>query len=355
MRIQSLRIAATALCLAAFGLSAIQPAHAEEAMPAKQLFGNIKLPTKGRAAPVGFYAKGCLAGGVAIPADGPTWQAIHLSRNRRWGHPNMVALVEKLSRDAAAKDGWPGLLVGDLSQPRGGPMLTGHSSHQIGLDADIWLTPMPQRQLSYEERENIAEYSMLKKDTLRVDPNRWTPAHAAVIMRAASYPEVERIFVHPGIKKKLCDSWKGDRSNLGKVRPYYGHHYHFHIRIKCPQDATNCQAQPAVGFGDGCGKELAWWLSDKPWGKPKTDARPVKPKKPVKPRFTKLSDLPQACAVVLNAPAVPSELQATARASMTAFAEAAIASPAIAPAGIPNPDFALPENGPMPLIRPLSP
>jgi murein endopeptidase len=33
-----------------------------------------------------------------------------------------------------------GLLIGDMSQPRDGPMLYGHSSHQIGLDVDI--TPM---------------------------------------------------------------------------------------------------------------------------------------------------------------------------------------------------------------------
>ena len=80
---------------------------------------------------------------MAIANDGPTWQAMRPSRNRRWGHPTMIALIEKLSRDAVA-DGWPGLLLGDISQPRGGPMLTGHASHQIGLDADIWFTPMPE-------------------------------------------------------------------------------------------------------------------------------------------------------------------------------------------------------------------
>ena len=59
----------------------------------------------------------------------------------------MIKLIERLSREAAA-DGWPGLLLGDISQPRGGPMLSGHASHQIGLDADIWLNPMPNRKLS---------------------------------------------------------------------------------------------------------------------------------------------------------------------------------------------------------------
>lgn len=114
-------------------------------------------------------------------------------------------------------------------------MVSGHASHQIGLDADIWLTPMPQRTLTYREREDISATSMLQKNKfLTVDRSIWTPKHAQLIMLAASYPQVERVFVNPAIKKKLCDTWTGDRSALGKVRPIYGHDYHFHIRIKCP-------------------------------------------------------------------------------------------------------------------------
>ena len=73
--------------------------------------------------------------------NGPHWQVMRLSR--RLGHPQLVAYIERLSETASRASGWPGLLIGDMSQPRGGPMLTGHASHQIGLDADIWLTPMP--------------------------------------------------------------------------------------------------------------------------------------------------------------------------------------------------------------------
>ena len=114
------------------------------------------------AAVIGSYAKGCLAGGTALPIDGPAWQAMRLSRNRVWGHPELIAFIERLAIGARA-DGWPGLLVGDMAQPRGGPMRTGHASHQIGLDVDLWLTPMPDRRLTGEERETISAVSMLAR------------------------------------------------------------------------------------------------------------------------------------------------------------------------------------------------
>ena len=320
---------------------------ADEAKPAKELFGGMTLPTRGKASPYGFYAKGCMAGGVAIPTDGPTWQAMRLSRNRRWGNPAMIALIERLSRDAAKYDGWPGLLIGDISQPRGGPMKSGHASHQIGLDADIWLNPMPSRTLTAREREDVSAKSMLKKNTfLTVDPTIWTPAHARLIMRAASYPEVQRIFVNPAIKKKLCDTWAGDRTNLGKVRPIYGHDYHFHIRMYCPPGSADCKPQAAVTKGDGCDKSLAWWFTDEPWAKPgkKPD------EKPVKPRYTMLSDLPKACALVLNSPATPSEAAATFGTGVAASAFTAETDAVALPVQTGDD---LPADVPIPLARPV--
>jgi penicillin-insensitive murein endopeptidase len=298
--------ATIALVLVLAIAGATPPAAADQ--PAKQIFGAAKLPAVLPASPIGFYSKGCLAGGIAIPTDGPTWQAMRLSRNRRWGHPDLISLVEKLSREAAAQDGWPGLLIGDIAQPRGGPMLSGHASHQVGLDADVWLTPMPARTLSAAERENISATSMLKMNTLFVDDKVWTSAHARLLMRAASYPEVERIFVHPGIKKKLCDSWTGDRAAMSKIRPYYGHHYHFHIRIKCPPGASGCKSQNPPSSASGCDKSLAWWFTDEPWApaKPKKNTKP-KPKK----RDIQLSDLPSACSVVAAAPGPASEAEVT--------------------------------------------
>lgn len=297
LRFSSLALIATAVAL---------PAIAQDAMPAKKLFGAQKLPAVMEPQSAGFYSKGCLAGGVAIPVDGPAWQVMRLSRNRNWGHPKLIALLQRLSVDGR-KAGWNGLLVGDISQPRGGPMLTGHASHQIGLDADIWLTPMPDRTLTKQEREDLSATSMLKGDSLYVDPDVWTPGQAAILKTAASYPEVERVLVHPGIKKKLCDTVTGDRSWLSKVRPYWGHHYHFHMRIKCQSGSPNCKGQAPVAAGDGCGKDLAWWFTDEPWKKPKKDPN----KKPVKPKVVTLKDLPPVCAQILEAPAPASAEAAT--------------------------------------------
>ncbi|MGL4491162.1 MAG: penicillin-insensitive murein endopeptidase, partial [Rhizobiaceae bacterium] len=183
-------IARASLALAVI-VSMLNTAVAQDATPAKELFGAVKLPAVTPPQAAGFYSKGCVSGAIAIPVDGPAWQVMRLSRNRRWGHPDLIKVVEKLAVDGQ-KVGWSGLLVGDISQPRGGPMLTGHASHQIGLDADIWLTPMPNRRLTEDEREKLSATSMLKGDGLYVDPDIWTPGQAAILKTAASYPQVER-------------------------------------------------------------------------------------------------------------------------------------------------------------------
>src|SRR6266404_5216636 len=159
---------------------------------AKELFGRKVLP-------------------AAMPTNGESWQVMRLSRNRYWAHPNLVALLKRLADKAHKEAGWPGILVGDMSQPRGGPMLTGHASHQVGLDADIWLTPMPTRQLSRDEREEMSAVMMVRSDRLDIDPSTWTPSHLTVVRAAAQEPSVQRIFVNAAIKKALCREAKGDR------------------------------------------------------------------------------------------------------------------------------------------------
>ena len=331
-------------------------------VPAKQLFGTRTLPAALAPASHGFYSKGCLAGGEAIAVDGPNWQAMRLSRNRRWGHPKTIEVVERLSRDVAAT-GRNGILVGDISQPRGGPMLTGHASHQIGLDADVWLRDMPDERFSLEDRETVSAISVLRKNSRTLDEKVWTDGHFDLIRTAAKYPEVQRVLVHPAIKKKLCESAGGDRAWLSKVRPYYGHHYHMHVRLHCQPGSVGCRAQKPVPSGDGCGKDLAWWLSDAPWkpaprtGKKKI-VNPKLSKTPTVPKFKTIADLPQACRGVLTAPAPGSEAEATRGGAPRAYAtQTAKAWLATAAERTSNEtalaDTGLPRTGPVPTTRPL--
>ena len=267
---------------------------------AKTLFGAAKNAAPLSARSIGTYARGCLAGAKPLAVDGPTWQAMRLSRNRTWGHPDLIAMLERFAGEVK-EDGWPGLLVGDISQPRGGPMLTGHASHQLGLDADIWFTPMPDHRLTKKERETLAATSMLASDSLSVDPKVWTDSRVKIIKRVASYPNVERVLVHPAIKKALCEAGGTDRAWLNKVRPYWGHFYHFHVRIGCPAGSAGCKAQAPVPGDDGCGKELDDWFKlltrkpkPRPPGEPRIVVKPSKPKAPIT-----LDDLPAECRTVL--------------------------------------------------------
>lgn len=260
---------------------------------AKQLFGAKAQASAQKPTPLGSYAKGCLAGGAELPETGPTWQAMRLSRNRNWGHPELVDFVKDLSRKAARQPGWSGLYVGDLSQPRGGPMLSGHASHQIGLDADIWMLPPTDLNLSPAQRENISSISMRRANGAYTNKN-WTRAHHEILKAAAKDSRVARIFVFPGAKVQMCNDEKGDRAWLRKIRPWWGHHYHFHVRLNCPKGAKGCVDQARPPAGDGC-KAAEKWVHDilNP-PPPNPNAPKPKPKRPIR-----LADLPNQCSGVL--------------------------------------------------------
>lgn len=293
MTFRHVQIVAMALSMA---LAPARAHDAPSAPPAKELFGHVDGPSQGVPRAIGGYARGCLAGAVALPTDGPFHQAMRLSRNRNWGHPELVAFLEELAEEAHKETGWPGILVGDLAQPRGGPMLGGHASHQIGLDADIWLMPSPLRRYTADEREELTAVSVIGAEeeipsgSWKVDPTIWTGGHAEIIKAAASDPRVARIFVHPAIKRALCEAAGKDRAWLRKVRPWYGHHYHFHVRLACPPGSKGCTDQSPPPPGDGCDASLDWWFTEAPYRKPD---KPVTPKPPLR-----LADLPAECKAV---------------------------------------------------------
>ena len=239
-----------------------------------------------------------------MPETGPTWQAMRLSRNRNWGHPEMIDFIKKLSVKAS-KLGWAGLYIGDISQPRGGPMTSGHASHQNGLDADIWMLPAMRLNLSKSRRESISSISVRTDDQKKVNKN-WTPTHMAIMKAAAEDPRVDRIFVAAAVKIEMCRTAGKDRKWLAKVRPLYGHNYHFHVRLKCPSGSPHCQRQTPVSKisrGDGCDKSLEWWVTDylaPPPPKKKTKIKKNTKPKPRRAREMIMADLPRQCRGVLT-------------------------------------------------------
>ena len=226
---------------------------------------------------IGYYPRGCLQGGVELPVTGPNWQVMRVSRNRNWGHPELIKFLERFAPLAAKATGWHGILVGDMAQPRGGPLPFGHMSHQIGLDVDIWFMPEPDHTLSKEERDTISASNLVAADGLHINPKTWTPADVAFIKTAAEQPEVERVLVNAAIKKELCrvkdkktDGW------MDKVRPWYGHADHIHVRLKCPADSPQLP-QAAAGAGRRRLRQGTRLLVLRQGAAPEAAAEPAKP------------------------------------------------------------------------------
>lgn len=287
------------LCAAGFAV----PVQAET--KANQLFGAVDRPSQQDAMPYGEYARGCADGLIELPETGPSWQAMRLSRHRNFGHPVLVDYLIELSQ-SAQQIGWAGLYIGDMSQPRGGPMTSGHASHQIGLDADIWMLPPRRLDLSRAERESISSIPVRSADQLSVTDN-WTASHQALLKAAASDPRVDRIFVAAAVKIEMCKTaTRKDKKWLQKIRPVAGHDTHFHVRLKCPKGARYCETQkPTVSElsngGNGCDDTLMWWVSDDYLHpKPDPNAQPVPREKGARD-FT-MDDLPKQCRDVLSSP-----------------------------------------------------
>lgn len=271
---------------------------------ARHLFGAKDAPSRQEPAAIGFYSKGCAAGLQALPETGPTWQAMRLSRNRNWGQPEMIRYLQDLSVQAT-QIGWNGLYIGDISQPRGGPMTGGHASHQIGLDADIWMLPPSSLNLSRAQRESISSVSVRTEDQTRINGN-WTASHHALLRAAASDPRVDRVFVAAAVKIAMCKSaTAADKKWLQKIRPIYGHNTHFHVRLKCPAGQRLCEDQkPSVAElsngGDGCDESLNWWVTtylEELRNPPKVVKQPGPKKRTTKTYI--MADLPKQCQSVL--------------------------------------------------------
>jgi len=253
-------------------------------------------PSQGPAEAIGGFSHGCIAGATQLPIDGPGYEAIHLSRKRYFGHPETVAFVERLGRRSHAM-GLPDFLVGDMAQPRGGPLPYGHASHQTGLDVDIWFDLRPRPLLVPVARETLELPSMLRANWRGIDPRRFGARQVNLLRLAATDPKVDRIFVNPQIKLALCrgiGGATGERAWLRRLRPWWGHDEHFHVRLRCPEGSPHCEAQAPLPPGDGCDASLAAWARHQ--APPPSHPAAASPTPHAEPA------LPAACAPLLSAP-----------------------------------------------------
>ncbi len=256
-----------------------------------QEWGQVSTPTAGPTQSIGFYTAGCLQGAQALPLDGPGYEVIRISRNRYWGQPVTLDFIKTLAEKVRAAGQAP-LYIGDIGQPRGGPAVSGHASHQTGLDADIWFERQPGRPLAPAQRENPRLRSLVNAQDSGIDDSVFTQQHVALLKLAAEMPHLDRMFVNKWIKQRLCQTVTGNRAWLNKLVVWVGHDEHFHIRLHCPPGNPQCQPQAGYYADDGCGEPLDLWFTRPPVKLPPPDA----PQAPYRPK------LPAACAAVLKAP-----------------------------------------------------
>jgi len=241
--------------------------------PAASAWATVATPSRGPSQVIGTPANGCVGGAGALPESGPGFVSVRRARHRFFGHPDLLRLVQDLGRSAARRN--LGLvMIGDLSQPRGGQMPSSHHSHQNGLDVDVWFTLAPTAQAARQLMDDRPDPpSMVQPGTL-VSSGAWGQPQRFLLETMARNPAVDRIFVNPGIKRAVCSEAQGDRTWLRKLRPWWGHDAHFHVRIRCPAGSPQCEPQAAIPAGEGCGAELAWWFKPQAKGTTRKKGEP---------------------------------------------------------------------------------
>lgn len=252
----------------------------------------------------GSYNLGCIDGAISMSDQGQTFQFQRWAKDRHYAHPILADYIFDLVK-RAEQAGLPPLMFGDMSLPYGGPLGPGssHASHETGLDLDVPFDfALPRKSLydlQHPKDVYIVKGSKIQKN--------FTPAVVTLIKTAATDPRVDRIFVAPMIKKRMCQLFEGkgqpgEDSFLQKLRPWFGHQAHMHVRLKCPTDSPDCITQKPVPEGTGCGAEVDSWFLPPP---PQTTQTKPKPKK-AKP------ELPQQCQLLFKRVALEQSAQAAA-------------------------------------------
>lgn len=141
--------------------------------------------------------------------------------------------------------------------------MSAHASHQTGLDADIWYFQQKKwigkKNVALRDRERLQAPGMVDRKRLAV--TRAFGSDQRDLLRSfAENPEVDRVLVHFAIKRELCrtipqEAW------IRKIRPWFGHDHHFHVRLNCSAADPLCKKGDPIPDGNGCDASLDWWWS----------------------------------------------------------------------------------------------
>lgn len=238
------------------GIATVAFAYQPENEP-DNVWSVFSKPVKGYSNAIGSYSNGCMTGAKALPIAGDGYIDMRRNRNRYYGQPELIQFIRDLGRYTKSHHQRKHL-IGDLSQPRGGRMNFGHSSHQIGLDVDIWMQTLPVKQSVNPYRDMK---SVVDKISGTIKGGYLPKTTRDALYYSATRPNVARIFVNPVVKLNLCQT-ETDTAWLNKLRPWWGHDEHFHVRLRCSANQPLCKNQKAPPPGDGCNASLENWVNE---------------------------------------------------------------------------------------------
>lgn len=220
---------------------------------------------------VGYSTKGSLENATNLfdlsnADNGSFFKLLAPAKKRFYGTFEMGSLLKFLGEFVRSKLKNSGLVVGDVSQEKGGAIYSlnpktkkyelAHSGHEAGMDADV----------AYMVAKNSLIFnSVLGKEAGKLDPDFLIKDQWELFKVGYQTGLVDITFLDEKIKGALCkmalqnneiSSYKDEKSFAGQVLsrliPWPGHHHHFHLRMKCSKNQPRCR-QTIYGYkGTGC-------------------------------------------------------------------------------------------------------
>jgi penicillin-insensitive murein endopeptidase len=193
--------------------------------------------------PAGYHNKGTLAGGVNIfhvIMQNPALLATASPEELQYGTQEMVDIILDIAHFSATLGMTP-VVIGDISRKSGGK-LGRHLTHQRGLDADIAYIARGKKKSGHRSDKYDNRFTELYEQKRKVTQNFDLEANYKLIERLVARSDVQSIFVGCGVYDALeTRDQKSATSALKHVYAQKGHEDHFHLRVRCPADASGCK------------------------------------------------------------------------------------------------------------------